>query len=172
MCVIECRERWEERGKSLTQIIKLSINHKERKTNVLCFAQTSITSGNLADSSHWTGALAAVQSQKCAHHSAPIKGTKGPPLALKRISNIPCHCHQCPYQVCGFVRVKPSLETAYRPDISQGCRYGAKRTNSKINYGDGHGLRHVKPTELCLTRNRTNELSLQIATHSKYKQQI
>lgn len=50
-------------------MIKLSINHKERKTNVLCFAQTSITSSNLADSSHWTGALAAVQSEKPAHHS-------------------------------------------------------------------------------------------------------
>lgn len=33
--------------------------HKERKTNAMCFAQTSIMSSNLADSSHGTGVLAA-----------------------------------------------------------------------------------------------------------------
>lgn len=107
---------------------------------------------------------------------ASMKGTKGPQLALKKISNSPWHWHwlffQNSYQVCGTGRVKPSLETACRLAVSIGCKCGAKRMHSKSS-ADGHEFRHTNPNELCLTRRgRTNELSLQIVTNSKYKQQI
>ena len=148
-------------------MIKLSINHKERKTNVLCFPQTSITSSNLADFSHRTGALAAVQSAERAHHPGSYERYQRSSTCSKKDfqhSNIVDGFPWAPHQVCGIVGVKPSLGTAERLATSRGCKFGANRTNSKRNYANGHGFRHVKPTELCLTRrSRTNELSLQRA---------
>lgn len=101
-----------------------------------------------------------------------INGTKGPQLTLKKVFNIPWHCHYWQlhtshYQTCGSVRVKPTLQTAYGCVISRGCNFGAKRTNSKRNYADVHEVWHVKPTALCSTRtSRTNALRLHIANIS------
>ena len=148
-------------------MIKLSINHKERKTNVLCFARTLITSSNSADSSHWTGDPAAVQSGACAHHSSSCARYRRSSARSGKGFSTPTLLTVCPEPrpVCGIVRVKLSLRTASRLATSRGCKFGAKRINSKRNYADGHGFRHVKPTELCLTRrSRMNELSLQRAT--------
>lgn len=146
-------------------MIKLIINHKERKTNVLCFPQTSIKSSNLADFSHGTGALAAVQTAERAHQPGSYERYQRSSTCPKKRFPTFQHCWvfpEPPHQVCGIVGVKPSLGTADRRATSRSCKFGANRTNSKRNYANDHGFRHVKPTELCLTRrSRTNELSLQ-----------
>jgi len=166
-----------ERGKASFQLSSWALTTR-REEQMFCFAHTSITSRNLADSSHRAGALTAVQCESLHTTLASTKGTKGPQLALEKISNSPWHGHcwqflQSPYQVCGAGRVKAGLQTASGLAVSRGCQSGAQRAPSKEESTNGHEFGHMNPEEMCVTRRgRTIKLSPQIATNSKHKQQI